>query len=336
MELDMTPARLIMQRTLRSSIYFIGIGLHSGQRVSMAVHPARPDSGITFIQKMKYSASATIPATWEYVVSTDMCTVIGDETGAMLSTVEHILAALSGCYIDNALIEVSGSEVPILDGSAMHFVNIIARTGSVIQSSPRKALRVLKPVCVRQHERWARLEPSPTPRFTVEIDFAAKAIGRQQFTLDLAREGSIEEVASARTFGFLSDIQKLRGKGLAVGGSLKNSIVVHGDQVLNQEDLRFADEFVRHKVLDCIGDIALAGAPVLGHLTTYKPGHSLNRALLQALMTQPQAWDWVNLRTADINGVAPSHTSSRPATSGWFQSVRSIAATKTNGVRSRS
>lgn len=325
----MTPTRLVMQRTLRSPIYFVGIGLHSGQSVSMVVHPARPDSGITFVQKMKYHAHAAIPATWEHVVNTDMCTVVGNEAGATLSTVEHNMAALSGCYIDNAVIEINGIEVPILDGSAMHFVDIIARTGAVIQPSPRKALRVLKPVCVSQDERWARLEPSSTPRFTVEIDFSAKAVGRQQFTLDLVGEGFAQHVASARTFGFLHYIQNLRNKGLAAGGSFKNSIIVHEDQVLNQEGLRFDDEFARHKVLDCVGDIALAGAPVLGHLTTYKPGHSLNQALLQALMTQPQSWDWINLQTTDINLAAPIQTlSSQPAHSGRFQSGRFIVASK--------
>jgi UDP-3-O-[3-hydroxymyristoyl] N-acetylglucosamine deacetylase len=216
--------------------------------------------------------------------------VLGNEHGVTVGTVEHLLAAIRGCGVDNMMIEISAEEVPILDGSCAPIVEIIKQAGTVSQRVPRYGIWIERPIQVRQGERFAIMEPSATPRVTVEIDFESAAIGQQSVSIDLVDSVFETEIAPARTFGFADELHQLRAQGLALGGSMRNAVLVDDDSVMNAEGLRFEDEFARHKILDCCGDLALAGAPIFGHLHTYKPGHRLNHALLREMFTHRSSW----------------------------------------------
>lgn len=281
------------QRTLRSNVRYVGIGLHSGHRVSMRVRPARMNTGIQFIRKDAPVAERLIPARWDNVTDTRQCTVISNEHGVSVRSVEHLMAALYGCGIDNALVEVDGPEVPAMDGSSAPFVALIDRAGAVTQSAPRRAIQLHKPITVCDGDKFALLMPDITPKLTVEIDFANGAVGFQRYSVELNDDTFKRELARARTFGFAEQVGQLREMGLALGGSLQNAIVIEGERVVNQEGLRFQDELVRHKILDCIGDLALAGAPIIGHFFAHKPGHKLNNALVHQLHTDVDAWSYV-------------------------------------------
>lgn len=283
----------IGQRTLKSPIRYVGVGLHSGQRVSMRVRPARANSGIRFVRKDVPVTQGLIPARWHNVTDTRQSTVISNEHGVSVRSVEHLIAALRGCEIDNALIDVDGPEVPAMDGSSDPFVVLIERAGTTEQTAPRRAIQIHKPVTVCDGDKFALLMPNSAAKFTVEIDFASRAVGFQRYSAELVDGIFKLEVAPARTFGFSEQVNHLRAQGLALGGSLQNAIVVDGERVLNEEGLRFADEFVRHKLLDCIGDVALAGAPVMGHFFAHKPGHGLNNALMRQLFAQEDAWSYI-------------------------------------------
>ena len=279
-----------MQCTIDETIDCVGVGLHSGQKVSMKLIPAPPNSGICFVRRDIEAEHAVIPARWQNVVDTRMCTVLGNEHGITISTVEHLLAALRGVGIDNLLIEINGSEVPILDGSSAPLVQMLKRVGIVSQRLPRFGIWIERPIDVTQGEHYAILVPSATPRISVSIDFANPAIGVQCASMDLYDQVFIDEVASARTFGFAADVEELREQGLALGGSMRNAILLDDRGVINQEGLRYADEFARHKILDCLGDLALAGAPIFGHLFVHKPGHRLNNALLREIFAHTDTW----------------------------------------------
>ncbi len=284
-----------VQHTLRASIHCVGIGVHSGARVSMRVRGARPDSGIGFVRKDAPVGKGVIPALWDRVTDTRQCTVITNEHGVSVRSIEHLLAAFYACGIDNAIIEVEGPEVPATDGSAQPFVSLIERAGITRQGAVRRLLKITKPLTACEGNRFALLMPADDPAITVEIEFANRAIGFQRFSTRLHGETIKREVAAARTFGFMEQVDALRNRGLALGGSLQNAIALEGDQVLNAEGLRFADEFVRHKALDCIGDLALAGVPIIGHVFAHKPGHGLNLALLRQLFAQADASHYVTL-----------------------------------------
>ena len=291
------------QCTINEPIHYVGIGLHSGHKVSMKLHPAPPNSGIGFVRKDVEADHAFIKASWRNVVDTRLCTVLGNEHGVTISTVEHLLAALRGCGVDNLLIEISSDEVPILDGSSAPLVSLIKKSRVVAQRVPRYGIWIERPIEVRQGERYSILKPSAVPRITVDIDFPNAAIGSQSVTVDLLDDVFETEIASARTFGFANELEQLREQGLALGGSMRNAVLVDDDGVVNPEGLRFADEFVRHKILDCIGDLALADAPIFGHLHSHKPGHRLNNALLRELFAHQDAWtrlsfDEINRRIA--------------------------------------
>ncbi|MCG6888768.1 MAG: UDP-3-O-acyl-N-acetylglucosamine deacetylase [Gammaproteobacteria bacterium] len=278
------------QCTINTIMPYVGIGLHSGRRVTMQLHPAAPNSGIFFVRSDVPAAHAVIPASWKHVVDTRLCTVLGNEHGVTIGTVEHLLAAIRSCGVDNLMIEISADEVPILDGSCAPIVQLIKQAGIVGQRLPRHGIWIEHPIQVRQGERFAILEPSATPRVTVEIDFDSAAIGQQSVSIDLIDNLFETEIAPARTFGFADELEQLRSQGLALGGSMRNAVLVDRDQVKNAEGLRFADEFARHKILDCCGDLALAEAPIFGHLHTYKPGHRLNHALLREMFAHRSAW----------------------------------------------
>jgi UDP-3-O-[3-hydroxymyristoyl] N-acetylglucosamine deacetylase len=284
------PLNSNTQCTINEIMPYVGIGLHSGRRVTMQLHPAAPTSGIFFVRSDVPAAHAVIPASWKNVVDTRLCTVLGNEHGVTISTVEHLLAAIRSCGVDNLMIEISADEVPILDGSCAPIVALIKQAGVVSQRLPRYGIWIEQPIQVRQGERFAILEPSAIPRVTVEIDFDSAAIGQQSVSIDLVDNLFETEIAPARTFGFADELKKLRSQGLALGGSMRNAILVDRDNVMNTEGLRFDDEFARHKILDCCGDLALAEAPIFGHLRTHMPGHRLNHALLREMFAHPDAW----------------------------------------------
>lgn len=283
----------IGQRTLKSSMRYVGVGLHSGQRVSMRVRPACPNSSIRFLRKDVPVTQGLVVARWDNVTETRQSTVISNEYGVSVRSVEHLMAALRGCEIDNALIEVDGPEVPAMDGSSDPFVALIERAGTTDQAAPRRVIQIHKAVTVCDGDKFALLMPNSTAKFTVEIDFANRAVGFQRYSAELVDSTFKLEVGPARTFGFSEQVNHLRAQGLALGGSLQNAVVIEGERVLNEGGLRFADEFVRHKVLDCIGDLTLAGAPIMGHFFGHKPGHKLNNALVRQLFAQEDAWSYV-------------------------------------------
>jgi UDP-3-O-[3-hydroxymyristoyl] N-acetylglucosamine deacetylase len=281
------------QQTLKSAIECRGVGLHSGRRIAVTLRPAAPGSGIVF--RRVDADGVEIAAHWRNVVDTTLCTTLGNGAGVIIGTVEHLLAAFAGLAIDNAVVEIDGPEVPVMDGSAAPFVFLIECAGIVAQAAPRRAIKVLKGVSVEAPGASAALVPDDAFTVGVAIDFASAAINRQELTLTLDPQRFKSEISRARTFGFLHEVDHLRAKGLARGGSLANSVVIAGDRVLNEEGLRYRDEFVRHKMLDALGDLYLAGAPLLGHFHGVRSGHAMNRRLLEALFAEPQGWCYTTL-----------------------------------------
>ncbi len=284
------PSTGASQCTTTEIIHYVGIGLHNGHNVSMTLYPAAPNTGICFLRNDVDPEHMLIRASWKNVIDTRLCTVLGNEHGVTVGTVEHLLAALRSCGVDNLLIEISGDEVPILDGSCAPLVDLINQAGVVGQRLPRFGIWIERPIEVRQGEHYAVLAPSDVPRITVDIEFANAVIGSQCVSVDLIDNVFTEEIAPARTFGFADELQQLHEQGLALGGSIRNAVLLDDDRVVNEEGLRFADEFARHKILDCLGDLALAEAPIFGHLYTRKPGHRLNNALLREMFAHEDAW----------------------------------------------
>jgi UDP-3-O-[3-hydroxymyristoyl] N-acetylglucosamine deacetylase len=276
---------MVQQRTLKSPVGIQGVGLHSGERARIRVMPAPAGSGIVFVRKDM--GGVEIPASHEYVVSSSLATTVS-MGGASVATVEHLLAALFGLGVDNARIEVDGPEIPIVDGSAAPFVEALQTTGIVAQAAPRRVLNLSRPVAVRHGERTVLALPSTDLRISYAIDFAHPAIGYQAVTLRMDERVFAASIAPARTFCLLRDVNAMRDSGLALGGSLDNALVVGDDGVLNGE-LRFRDEFVRHKVLDLIGDLALAGAPLRAHVIVFKGGHRMHAALVQKIAERQAA-----------------------------------------------
>jgi UDP-3-O-[3-hydroxymyristoyl] N-acetylglucosamine deacetylase len=277
----------MMQTTLQDSIRVEGVGVHSGSRARLTLHPAEAGSGYTFLRThLPDGNPCLIDARHTSVTATALCTVIRGERGASISTVEHVLAALSGLGIDNALIEVDSEEMPIMDGSSRVFVDAILQTGIRALPKARKVVKVLRKVSVSHGDAHAELSPSSEGLiFDVEIDFAHQSIGRQRRIFELSPQAFDQDIASARTFGFFSDAEKLRAAGFAKGASLDNTVVMDDRSVMNPSGLRFGDEFVRHKILDAVGDLALAGATLQGSYKAYCPGHRINFMMLDALFS---------------------------------------------------
>lgn len=261
----------------------------------MTLKPAAANSGIVFKRTDIVDGNPVIPATWDRVVDTRMCTVLGNEDGVTVGTVEHLLSALSGCRIDNAVIEINGPEVPVMDGSAAPFVFLFDCAGIEEQDVPRRAIRIKKEVSIQEGDLTVTLSPSDGMTFDFEIDFDSKAVSRQTISIGLVNGTYKREISRARTFGFLHEVEQLWEAGLAKGGSLENAVVVSGDKVLNEEGLRYDDEFVRHKVLDAIGDLYLAGGAILGAFNGVCSGHAANNRLLRALFADPEAWEYEDL-----------------------------------------
>jgi UDP-3-O-[3-hydroxymyristoyl] N-acetylglucosamine deacetylase len=289
----MDDGGIALQRTLKSAIHCRGVAAHSGARTAMSLHPAAPDSGILFRRSDR--AGAEIKAHWRNAVETPLCTRLDDGDGTSVATIEHLMAALAGLEIDNAMIELDGPEVPVMDGSAAPFVFLIDCAGVVEQAAPRRAIKVLKPVSVNEGDKSASLSPDDGFSMSFAIDFASSAIGRQDITIAVDPDSFRTDISRARTFGFLHEVDRLRAAGLARGSSLDNAVVINGDKILNREGLRYVDEFVRHKVLDALGDLYLAGAPLVGHFRGDRSGHTLNLRLLDALFADPSAWCFTSM-----------------------------------------
>jgi UDP-3-O-[3-hydroxymyristoyl] N-acetylglucosamine deacetylase len=279
------------QTTLRLPVSVTGIGVHSGQPATLTLSPADANTGIVFIRTGLEGPDREISARPEAVIATDFATVLGDRNGPLVSTTEHVLAALRGMGVDNATVEVDGPEAPIMDGSAAPFVAAIDQVGIVELSAPRRYIEVLKAVQVISGQSSGEIRPYAHGfRAEVEIAFDNPMIGRQALSLDVTPQAFRKEIGRARTFGCMADVAKLWSAGYALGASFENSIVVDDTRILNPEGLRYADEFVRHKVLDSVGDLALAGLPILGAYRSVRPGHKLNHAVLCALMADRSAW----------------------------------------------
>jgi len=308
----------VRQHTLKASISCSGVGLHSGTRVNMTLHPAEPDTGIRFRRTDIPGGGAIIPALWSSVTDTRMNTCLADDDGHQVRTVEHLMAALAGMGIDNALIEIGGPEVPAMDGSSAPFLFLVECAGLVEQDAPRHAIKVLRRVMVRDGDKVAELLPGTGYSLEVTIDFKAAAIRRQTAMLVMAGGAFKSEIGRARSFGFEQEVAQLRAAGLALGGSLENAVVISsdGNRVLNEEGLRFEDEFVRHKILDAVGDLSLAGAPIVGHFRGTRCGHELNNRLLRALFADDKAWARVPMEPADMRTAplyVPRHAAAAPA-----------------------
>jgi UDP-3-O-[3-hydroxymyristoyl] N-acetylglucosamine deacetylase len=288
------------QKTLKTRIKCSGVGLHSGRRATMAIGPAPAGSGISFRRTDRDAADALIPARWDHVVDTRLCTVLGNRDGVTVGTVEHLMAALAGSGVDNAVIEIDGPEIPIMDGSADAFVFLIDCAGVVEQEAASRRIRVLKRIVVGDDRASASLTPASFAALDFALDFANPAVGRQEKSVRLTPGAFKRELARARTFGFAEEVEMLRKAGLARGGSLDNAVVIGADRVLNREGLRYGDEFVRHKMLDALGDLALAGAPIEGRFRGVRSGHALNNQLLRALFADSAAWTWVEGDAYDI------------------------------------
>jgi UDP-3-O-[3-hydroxymyristoyl] N-acetylglucosamine deacetylase len=285
------------QSTLRNQATVTGIGVHSGYPVTLTLHPAEADTGIVFLRcGAGCPGDRELCVNYRSVMATEFATVLGDANGPAISTTEHVLAALRGLGVDNATIEVDGPEVPIMDGSAAAFVAAIDQAGIEMLPVSRRYIQVLKPIRVGMNGSYAELRPHTRGlRVETEIEFDHPLIGRQNFALDIEPGVFRRELARARTFGFMRDVAKLWSAGFALGASFENTVVVAEDRILNPEGLRFADEFVRHKVVDAIGDLALAGAPLIGAYRSVRGGHKLNHAAVTALMADASAWTYVTM-----------------------------------------
>lgn len=278
------------QQTLASVATCCGTGVHTGEKVSMRILPSRPDTGIVFIRTDLKNGARVIPARWDRVVDTQLSTVIGNGEGGLVATIEHLMAALRAFGIDNAVVEIDGPEVPVMDGSSAFFVDMLEDAGIREQDAQRREIVVLKPVEVIGKGKSVRLEPAAVPSFSFDISFPQKLIQHQHCDFRLTRSAFKSEISRARTFGFYEEIEHLRKMGFARGGSLENAIVIKDGAVMNEQGLRYSDEFVRHKLLDAIGDMALAGAPLRGRFYGNCSGHSMNNQLLRALFSDPEAW----------------------------------------------
>ncbi|MCR8546483.1 UDP-3-O-acyl-N-acetylglucosamine deacetylase [Salipiger sp. P9] len=296
-----------MQTTLRSAVTFQGVGLHSGKPARMTIRPAMAEHGIWFKRTDILLGDTLVPARWDAVEVTPLCTRIVNGAGVSVSTIEHVMAALAGCGVHNALIEIDGPEVPILDGSAAPFVRGILARGVRELRAPVRAIEVLLPVSVHTAKGWARLSPAAPgagPSMDFHIDFDDAAIGTQEKSVNLANGTFVRELCDSRTFCRQADVETMQANGLALGGTYENAVVVDGARVLSPGGLRHADEAVRHKMLDALGDLFTAGAPIIGHYEGHKAGHAITNMLLRELFSTPDAFR-VTLCDSDIAARLP-------------------------------
>ncbi len=285
------------QTTIEEDIVLSGIGVHSGKSVSVILHPAESDTGWVFLVPTSDGDFSQIRADYRRVSNVTLCTVLSDGNGASVATVEHLLAALRGVGIDNVEIEIEGGELPILDGSAAPWVDAIDEVGLRVLDEPRRWIKILKPIRYEEGKSVAELRPYDGCRYDVEIDFESPFIGRQRMTIDVTPHAFRKELSRARTFGFMKDVKQLWAAGRALGSSLENTVAIGEDRILNPEGLRYPDEFVRHKTLDAVGDLALAGAPILGAFRSVRGGHRINTMMVKALHENRSSWTYVEAET---------------------------------------
>ena len=276
------------QLTLKKAVSFSGIGVHSGRETFVTINPAPENHGIRF-KRTDLPGTSDIQVLFKTVVDTSLATVIG-ENGVIVSTIEHLMAAFTGLGIDNALVEISGHEMPIMDGSAETFTSLILDQGLQAQDRSKCFFIVTRPVSVNEGKKSVTIYPDSGFKITCSIDFDHPLIGYQEFTFDFFHDNFLTEISPARTFGFVKDLEYLKKFGLGRGGSLENAIVIDRDRIVNKEGLRFSDEFVRHKLLDCLGDFSLLGMPIQGHIKTHRSGHALNHAFIKKFLMEKQSW----------------------------------------------
>ena len=302
------------QHTLSRQVSCTGIGLHSGKRVNLTLHPAEPDTGVMF-KRSDLPGAQLIPGDVYHVVDTNFCTTVGLD-GIYISTVEHLMSALAGLSIDNLLVEVDSPELPIMDGSAGSFVMLLREVGLTTQARPRQFYRAKREISITQGDKYVRILPTESLSVDFSIDFPHPAIGTQRYNFIMNEKNYDREISRSRTFGFLADMRKLHEMGLGLGGSLENAVVLDKYRVLNEGGLRYPDEFVRHKVLDLLGDLALVGRPVLGHFEAHRSGHGLNNQLFRKFLDDPQAWQLV---TPTLEESSPAMPSPRPEVAPLFK-----------------
>lgn len=315
-------ARIYRQRTIAEKISCEGIGLHSGRKVPMELLPAPVDAGIVFVRS-DLKPAVEIPARREFVVDTQLATTLGrvvNGQAVTIATVEHLLAALAGLGIDNILILVDGAEVPVMDGSAAPFVELLLEAGLEESRGSKRFMAIRREVVVRDGEKVARVTPGPGLQITCSLDFDHPLISTKPFTFNFSERHFRNELCGARTFGFLKDVELLRENGLALGGSLDNAVVIDGFEIMNPSGLRYADEFVRHKILDAIGDLSLIGMPVIGHIHLHCSGHAMNAQLVDAICADPRSYEVVEFGERHGRDVGPS-MGDIP----FFESVNSLA-----------
>ncbi|MEO0753408.1 MAG: UDP-3-O-acyl-N-acetylglucosamine deacetylase [Pseudomonadota bacterium] len=282
------------QQTIGTPAVCAGVGVHSGERTKLVLKPAPENAGIRFVRTDVMGQGRSVAAIGTNVSDVTLCTTLTNDAGTSVSVVEHLLAACAGMGIDNLIVEIDGVEVPIMDGSSLVFCELIRSAGIKQQTIRRRRMRILSPVTVEDGPKWARLTPNDRDDLTLHarIDYDNPAIGVQQMAMRLTPGQFMDDIAFARTFGFARDVEQLKARGLARGGSLENAVVIDGEDVINPEGLRAEDEFVRHKLLDAIGDLMLAGGPIAGEYSANQPGHAINNKLVRKLLDTPQAWCW--------------------------------------------
>lgn len=299
----MSGSTFNQQTTLRQSITVSGIGVHCAQPATLTLHPAPANSGISFRRLCGEGREIEVPAEFRYVNATEYCTVVGAGNGSV-ATIEHLMATLSALSIDNAVVDIEGGEVPVMDGSAAAFIEAIDKVGVKTLAAPRRFLKIKKTVRVEVGSSFAEFRPHKGTRIEVEIDFKNPLIGRQSYAAEIDGETFRRDLARARTFGFMAEVEQLWARGFALGASLDNAVVIAEDKVVNPGGLRYVDEFVRHKALDAIGDIALAGAPILGCYRSFRGGHKVNHRALEVLFADPTAYEMVEL---PVRREVPAH-----------------------------
>ncbi len=288
---------MIFQRTLKQAISATGVGLHSGERVKLTLKPAAPDAGIVF-RRTDLPEPVEVKAEPMLVNDTRLSSTLVNDTGVRVGTIEHLMSAFAGFGIDNLIVEVTAAEIPIMDGSAAPFIYLLQTAGVVEQPVPKRFIRVLKPVEVVEGDKWVRLDPKDGFSVTLSIEFNHPAfnLAPQKVEIDFAGHSYLDEISRARTFGFMHEVEYMRQHGLGLGGSLDNAIVIDDEYVLNPEGLRFPDEFVRHKILDAIGDLYIVGHPLIAAFSGHKSGHAMNNTLLRRLLEDPSAWEYVSFQ----------------------------------------
>lgn len=302
-----------VQHTLAQPVTFQGKGVHSNQPVEMTLSPASANEGIRFFRIDDNGLETEIRAVYDCVGATELCTIIGNPETVSVATIEHLMAALNALSVDNVRIDIDGAEVPVMDGSASEFLTALSEAGLIAQAARRRYIRIDKPIRVDNGTSFAELTPHDGRQFDVEIDFEDPTIGRQRFMCELNAETFAREIARARTFGFMRDVEKLWEAGYALGSSFNNSVVIGDNGVANPEGLRFADEFVRHKLLDAVGDLALSGAPIWGAYRSYKGGHKLNFMMLKELFNNRDAWSYVDFSVPASSGSKRMEIAVEPA-----------------------